>query len=210
MQKQRLEPPVAQLTALDVLVRPHTYMLESGVCTIGRADICQIIVPKSLVSRLHARIERTGPRYMLRDTHSANGTFVNGQRISEPHLLKHHDRIALGTLEEVLQFHDPDATFTPAGSLFYNDRAMVFLLHGKRLELPKQQLLLLVHLYQHVGDICTRESCAEAIWGQDYDPIRDTHALDETVRKLRESLRQIDPQADFIKTRRGFGYELVF
>src|SRR5437870_5768171 len=97
MQERQADIQSAQLVALDEQVQPQAYALETEVCTIGRAQTCQIVLQNGLVSRLHARIERTGARYVLHDTNSANGTFVNGRRITDSYLLKNGDRIGLGT-----------------------------------------------------------------------------------------------------------------
>jgi DNA-binding response OmpR family regulator len=56
--------------------------------------------------------------------------------------------------------------------------------------------------------VCTRESCAQAIWGRDYDPELDTEALDRAISTLRGQLRKIAAKADLIETRRGLGYLL--
>ena len=48
-----------------------------------------------------------------------------------------------------------------------------FFLDQQPLELTAAQFRLLSHLYQNVGNLCTRESCAAAIWGRDYDPGMD-------------------------------------
>src|SRR5262245_44609725 len=87
----------AQLLGLHEDVQPMEYTLEAELTTIGRSRTCDIVVPQNLVSRLHAKIERVGPRYMLRDAGSANGTFVNGRRLYESHLLAHDDLIGLGS-----------------------------------------------------------------------------------------------------------------
>ncbi len=55
--------------------------------SIGRHPDCQVNFPKDLtnLSRIHARIVREGNRFKLIDA-STNGTYVNGQRISETFL----------------------------------------------------------------------------------------------------------------------------
>lgn len=211
MNREPLLPP-ARLITLDAYaadVQPGECVLSMDLCTIGRSPICQIVVQRSLVSRLHARIERTGPRYLLHDAGSANGTFVNNRRISEAHLLADRDLVGLGAPAGLLRFVDADPTFVPTGRLRYDERAMLFSLGDQQLELPPTQFRLLAHLHQHMGDVCTRESCAQAIWGRDYDPGLDADALDRIVTNLRSQIRQIDPTADLIKTRRGIGYELA-
>ena len=71
---------------------------------IGRADICQIIIPDKRISRLHAIIEREGENYILRDSNSVNGTYVNGQRIRMPTVLSHQDEIGFSEEERLLRF----------------------------------------------------------------------------------------------------------
>ncbi len=202
------DKPNAQVLALDPGVEPQEMTLDADTCTIGRAPSCQIIIRQKLVSRLHARIECTGPRFMLTDTNSANGTFVNHRRMRTPHLLQHDDVIGLGAPDPLLRFHDPDPTYRPANQLRYDDRAMVFMLGTQPLELTPAQFRLLHHLYQHAGDVCSREACAQAIWGSDYEPGRDAGALDQAFNSLRRALRKADPDHELIQTRRGLGYVL--
>jgi DNA-binding response OmpR family regulator len=109
----------------------------------------------------------------------------------------------------LLRFFDPDSTAIALTSLRYDERAMSFMLGRQQLDLAPTQFRLLFHLYQHAGNVCTRESCAEAIWGRDYNPGVDAGALDEAISKLRRTLRQVDPTRDLIKSRRGVGYELA-
>lgn len=199
-----MEPPT--LLALYEGIQPAEYTIVSDICTIGRSSMCQIVIPLNTVSRLHAKIEQDGPRYVLYDTNSANGTFVNSLRIREPHLLEDQDVIGLSTFMTLLRFEDPDSTIHVYVRLRYNRQAMTFLLNKKPLDLTPAQFRLLRHLYQHAGSVCTRESCAEAIWNRDYDPGLDADALDKAISNLRLQLRKVDPEADLIETRPGLGY----
>ena len=185
------------------------HLLAMSVCTLGRAPECHIVVPRRTISRLHARIERDGPRYVIHDAGSANGTFVNQRRIFGPHRLKHRDFIGLGSADPVLRFIDPDPTFEPVEQLRYDERAMQFFVGQRPLELTPTQLRLLVHLYHNIGTVCTREGCMEATWGAHYDRDMDSQVLDGVVAGIRRKLRELDPAADPIHTRRGLGYELI-
>ncbi len=49
------------------------------LASVGRAEDCSFRLSGSGVSRLHCRIEKEGPLWLLRDLESRNGTFVNGQ-----------------------------------------------------------------------------------------------------------------------------------
>jgi DNA-binding response OmpR family regulator len=198
----------ARIIAIDSDVLPEELVLDGDICTIGRAPSCQITVPRNTVSRIHARIERDGLRYLLHDAGSANGTFVNSLRINGPRLLKDRDNIGLGAAAATLRFADPDPTFVPAGRLRYDEPSMRFFLDQRPIELTAAQFRLLSHLYQNAGNLCTRESCALAIWGRDYDPGLDSAALDRAIANLRGIFRQIDPASDPIQTRRKQGYLL--
>ncbi|MDX9910957.1 MAG: FHA domain-containing protein [Phycisphaerales bacterium] len=63
---------------------------------IGREDGNQIRIPLAAVSREHAEIESTGKVAHLRDLGSSNGTFVNGQKISDRELHP-GDRVVIGS-----------------------------------------------------------------------------------------------------------------
>ena len=197
-----------KLVALHKDVQPVQYTVEADVCIIGRSAMCHVVVFQNTVSRLHAKIERDGPRYVLTDASSANGTFVNGNRIREPHLLEDQDLLGLSAAMPLLRFEDPDSTVRVVPLLRYDREVMTFFMDKQPLDLTPTQFRLLHHLYNHVGSICNRESCAEAIWGRDYDPSLDADALDKAVSNLRCRLYQIDPEADLIETRRGVGYVL--
>jgi DNA-binding response OmpR family regulator len=202
----------AKTFALHKDVHPLEFTIEPEICTIGRFPTCQIIIARKTVSRLHAKIQRDeDARYILYDIDSANGTFVNGQRIREPYLLEDEDELGFGTSEPLLRFEDPEATLPfIVPRLRYDPQKMMFLLDQQPLKLTPAQLRLLRHLYQHAHDICTRDSCAEVLWGREYDPVLDTQALDRAVSSLRRQLRWIAPDADMmIITHRGLGYELV-
>ena len=203
------ETPLARLVALTDDVTPGEFLLSGVEHTVGRAPTCDIVVHRQTVSRLHARIVREGPRHVLHDAGSANGTFVNGQQLAGPHLLSNRDTIGLGAAGDLLRFVDPDPTVVPAARLRLDERAQLFYLGAQPLELTPGQHRLLTHLYRHLGELCTREACAEAIWGRNYDPGLDAEALDRAVSNLRAALRKVDPGADLLQTRRGLGYVLV-
>jgi ABC-type multidrug transport system ATPase subunit len=77
-----------------LLERPF---LLSGIMQIGRqADAVHIHLPHPQVSRRHARIECHDGTAVLDDLGSANGTFVNGRRISTATALRPGDQIDIG------------------------------------------------------------------------------------------------------------------
>jgi len=67
--------------------RSFDYEIANDETRIGRAaDHNEIVLEDAQVSRQHARILRSTPSHTLLDPGSANGTFINGQRIHEHHL----------------------------------------------------------------------------------------------------------------------------
>ncbi len=93
--------PRARLEALDGDLDPQTYELEP-LTFIGRTPENQIRIYKPAVSRRHAQITESDAGWMLRDLSSENGTYVNGQRVTE-RLLADGDRIQFGTSRFVLR-----------------------------------------------------------------------------------------------------------
>ncbi len=65
---------------------------------IGRSAEVQYTVYSRLVSKIHAEITRRGDSFVLSDLGSRNGTFVNGERVSET-TLNHGDIIHIADME---------------------------------------------------------------------------------------------------------------
>ncbi len=83
-----------------------TFELD-GYALIGRDQQCTICIPDSFTSLRHARIEKVGQGYLVRDLKSRNGTYVNGNRIVEAHLYD-NDRLRVGITEFIFTFErDP-------------------------------------------------------------------------------------------------------
>lgn len=106
----------------------------------------------------------------------------------------------------LVRFRDPALALVPSFRLTFSELTTSFYLKQKPVDLTPAQFRLLYNLYQHAGEVCTRESCAQAIWGRDYDLGTDADALDRAMSNLRGQLRQVDPEAGLIGTRRGLGY----
>ena len=73
-----------QLVHMQGPLKGEIQELTDGEIRVGRHPDCQVRFPKEMVtlSRIHARIVREGNRFKLIDQ-STNGTFVNGQQITE-------------------------------------------------------------------------------------------------------------------------------
>ncbi|HEX8996385.1 MAG TPA: FHA domain-containing protein [Ktedonobacterales bacterium] len=77
--------------------------LRKDRLTIGRHRESDVFLEDLAVSRLHTTVSRDGAgRYIVRDENSANGTYVNGQRITEQPL-KDGDEVQVGQTVLVFQ-----------------------------------------------------------------------------------------------------------
>jgi tetratricopeptide (TPR) repeat protein len=70
--------------------------LDRDEITIGRREDNLVHLPERNVSRHHARLLRREGQLLLEDLRSANGTRVNGVRISEPVQLTETDLVRIG------------------------------------------------------------------------------------------------------------------
>jgi predicted component of type VI protein secretion system len=59
-----------------------------GSMRVGRSSDCDICIQSDEISRHHARLQLVPDGVMVEDTASANGTYVNDQRVTAPTLLR--------------------------------------------------------------------------------------------------------------------------
>jgi pSer/pThr/pTyr-binding forkhead associated (FHA) protein len=83
----------------------ETFALQSGVNIIGRTSGAAIRLTDVLISRQHVRLNVEAKHVTLEDLGSANGTFVNAQKIGDaaPVTLHDGDTIAIGDTVLVFQ-----------------------------------------------------------------------------------------------------------
>jgi len=81
-----------------------TYPLEGDQLTIGRDSANGVSINDAEMSRKHARLTFQGGKYVIEDLGSTNGTFVNGQRLSGPFVLKGGDVVSFG--EQIVLMYD--------------------------------------------------------------------------------------------------------
>lgn len=64
--------------------------------SIGRSKLCDIVLNYNTVSRFHAVIARRRGKWILFDTNSKTGTFINRVRVTDKKLLENGDTIIFG------------------------------------------------------------------------------------------------------------------
>lgn len=82
----------------------ETFPLEGDQLIIGRDPANSITINDAEISRKHSRLSFQGGKYVLEDLGSTNGTFVNGQRLAGPVVLKPGDVVSLG--EQIVLMYD--------------------------------------------------------------------------------------------------------
>jgi len=87
--------------------RREILLTRTTILTIGRDPSNDLVLPDAMVSRRHAVVENRGRQFVLRDCSSANGSVVNGDRVSE-RTLRDGDLVAIGSMrllfrEEVIE-----------------------------------------------------------------------------------------------------------
>jgi pSer/pThr/pTyr-binding forkhead associated (FHA) protein len=70
--------------------------VEKRPITVGRASICDLTLEDDFISSRHLRISQQDNGYLIEDLGSTNGTWVEGERLSEPVLIKPGVRIKMG------------------------------------------------------------------------------------------------------------------
>lgn len=91
-----------------------TFALEGDQLTIGRDSTNEITINDAEVSRRHARLTFQGGKFVLEDLGSTNGTFVNGQRLAGPRVLKAGEVVSFG--EQIVLVFEA-STFDPAATI---------------------------------------------------------------------------------------------
>jgi DNA-binding response OmpR family regulator len=95
----------------------------------------------------------------------------------------------------------------PAVGLYFDPPARQAWFAGQLLDLRLREYDLLYFLARHQGQVVSRATLLDRVWG--CDEFIDDRTVDVHVHRLRQKLAEIDPGADLIQTERGIGYRLV-
>lgn len=204
--------------------------LIAGEIIIGRDMACSVVVVDRQVSRYHARITVKEDGALLEDLGSKNGTYLNGDVISEPVMLQDGDLIQVALVQQFVYLNS-DATIPMAGTfptpgnvpapaggsghdqgvcLYLDPRSRrVWLLDKEVLPpLSVPQFRLLQALYDQQGKVVSRQALISLIWSEEEAVGVSEQALDALVRRLRDRLAQLDASHTYLVTVRGHGLRL--
>jgi len=198
---------------------------------IGREPDCDIIIADRQVSRAHARLYRTPEGFELEDLQSKNGTHVNGAPLTGRARLQDGDLIQVALVAKLI-FVGSDATVPMSaaaarqGAAREGGRTGLDALGTSRLHLDSAarrvwvgeqeidpplsapQFRFLELLFEHAGEVVTREDVIVAVWPDTLGTGVSEQAIDALVRRLRDRLAELDAEHQYVATVRGHGFRL--
>jgi two-component system cell cycle response regulator len=175
---KRDTPPSGFVVALDrreratltMLAGPHagaTFPIEAEETVIGRSDAASVCIEEASISRMHARILRTGDGYAIEDLSSTNGTFVSARRVIRAALCP-GDRVQIGATcvfrfaivdekEETLQRRLYESSTRDSLTGAFNRRALfeqieAEVAHARRSHDPLSLLMIDVDHFKRIND----------------------------------------------------------
>jgi phosphoserine phosphatase RsbU/P len=163
----------------------EAFAFETEV-VVGRSKDTDVPIQEPNISRQHARLSPTPDGWIVSDLGSANGTHVNGQRISGPALLRNGSTFSLATIEvefrdaapkAAVQFSDDQADVLKAVGA--DDAASAILATGtgsaEEIEAMKRRLILINEIARTIGTTLSEDAL-----------------LDQILDKLFETFPQLD------------------
>jgi pSer/pThr/pTyr-binding forkhead associated (FHA) protein len=83
--------------------KSKAFSLPSSVTVVGRRQDCDLCIPLMIVSKRHCELNLDRGGLRLRDLDSRNGTFLNGNRVTDEAEISAGDKIQIGPLNFVAQ-----------------------------------------------------------------------------------------------------------
>jgi hypothetical protein len=91
------QPPSVELTMRQGPLLGQRFSVTGPAITIGREAGNDVVINDPHISRRHATLTWDGRRFVIQDLGGANGTFINGVRLTTPQVLRQGDVIGLGS-----------------------------------------------------------------------------------------------------------------
>src|SRR5436190_20473292 len=97
---------MAKLVLLSAGMTGRTHDLKAEKTTVGRVEDNTFQIAEPSVSSHHAEVLLRGNDVVVRDLNSTNGTFINGEKITES-AIKPGQILRLGQIEMRLEIETP-------------------------------------------------------------------------------------------------------
>jgi len=209
-------PEVAMLLVQEGKSPKTQWPLAKSEMIIGRDSDSDVQIDDRQVSRNHAKITQTIEGYTLEDLGSKNGTFLNGETVSAtPRLMRNGDEIGIALCAK-MTFIEDEAT-APIILSAMKKPTLKMDLAAKRVwvmdteiapPLSVAQYTMLELLYEHAGNVISRDQVVETVWSEEEAGGVSEQAIDALARRLRERIAEIDPDSKYVETVRGHGFRL--
>lgn len=173
------------------------------IVVLGRAKTCDVVVPMTGVSRNHATIERDETGWVLADSNSTYGTFLNCERITRKRL-SHGDKINLGPASRIpvtLRFEIPnEAPSLPSESVVFDEAAANVSLAINVEEFERDKPALgsagIIGLFSQVGEVLLRSENLDRMLERIAElTLKNLPAQRSVVCLYDEATRQLFPKA---------------
>ena len=99
---------MAKLVVLSAGMTGRTHELKADKTTIGRVEDNTFQIAEASISSHHCEVLLRGSEVVVRDLNSTNGTFINGEKVTET-VLKPSQILRLGQIEMRLETDTPAA-----------------------------------------------------------------------------------------------------
>ncbi len=125
-----------------------------SLITLGRSVDCDIVFKSQSVSQFHATIEKIeSNKYIIKDTNSENGVFVNGKKIHGPEIISKTDAVYIGRYRFSIEAGPEnlsnetairvDNIIVSSNKGFFKQKKETYL-HSTTLEIQKQSLVAIL------------------------------------------------------------------
>lgn len=186
----------------------NKHQLSESNTMLGRSSDGQIVIASKRVSRQHARIWREARAWMLDDLNSANGTFLNDERVLAPIVLRDGDKITIGDVD--FSYYDPEATIRDDlfPELDVDVPGGVVRIDRQAISLSPKEFALIKYLHEHLGEVCSKDDISTAVWPEYQGAVYD-YQIENLIRRLRTKLEPDPANPMILLTIRGLGYKLI-
>jgi DNA-binding response OmpR family regulator len=198
-------------------VQGMRWSIPAAGVTLGRENGCEVVIADRQVSRRHAKLDRRAGKTYIQDLASKNGTWINGVPVKDEVEVKDGDLIQIALAAGFLYVAsdstmplESDGVVPRQGRIRLNPVEHSVLVNDRLIDPPLSihQYRFLEMLILRSGGLVTREDVIGIVWpGEETEGITD-QAIDALVRRLRDRLKEVDSDREYILTIRGHGFRL--
>jgi pSer/pThr/pTyr-binding forkhead associated (FHA) protein len=105
--------PLASLLVRSGELKGRRLPIKTPVVNIGRADFNDVVIADPSVSTSHAKLQRRDDIWVLSDLHSTNGTFLEGERITDEAALAPGTTVRFGEVSVMFEPLDEASVSRP-------------------------------------------------------------------------------------------------